>query len=222
MKKLLVSLSSSFAVFALVSTNYGSYFSASTNEFLYSTFNSNLGEGRYLSSADAQALTTALSNAGLWNANTPINNIYRVCCFSGIRDSKKNMPTVILTPNGLSYGTGFVGASTRAELIISMACSTNSTPPTTFQCPAGYTLQSNKSGSDLPIGYILHISPGTPQNQYMSSRTMICNSCKQLPHLSRQLTHVPQDILARPPNSHKTNGSNSESQYHRLPPRSVD
>ncbi len=72
MKKLLISLSSSFAVLAFVIAQIMTPVSAQAQTSFCYTFNSNLGEGRYLSSADAQALTTALSNAGFWNSATPI------------------------------------------------------------------------------------------------------------------------------------------------------
>ena len=134
--------------------------------------NSNLGEGRYLSSADASALTTALSNAGLWNSATPITT-YNDSVASAVTGFQEKYASQILTPNGLSYGTGYVGASTRAELNSLYGCSTP-TPPTTTQCPAGYTCTPiNQAPKPFvcPTGYTCTptINPTQPTNSITST-----------------------------------------------------
>jgi len=138
MKKLLISLAASLAVFAFVAQLATPVSAQAQTSFCY-TFNSNLGEGRYLSSADASALTTALSSAGFWNSATPITT-YTDSVASAVSGFQEKYASQILTPNGLSYGTGYVGASTRAELNTLYGC--QSVPVTTTastQCPAGYT-----------------------------------------------------------------------------------
>ena len=107
-----------------------------TPGFCY-TFTQNLGEGRPLSSANAQALTTALSSAGFWNAATPIT-AYDDAVASAVSGFQEKYASQILTPNGLSYGTGYVGVSTRAELNTLYGCSTPAQTTQSFQCPAGY------------------------------------------------------------------------------------
>jgi len=107
------------------------------------TFTKNLGEGRSISPADAQALTVALSNAGVWNQEAPITT-YNDMVASAVSGFQEKYASQILTPNGLSYGTGYVGASTRAELnslyggCVSSGGSVGGNPQQT-QCPSGYT-----------------------------------------------------------------------------------
>ena len=142
MKKLLISLAAFLAVFAFVAQLATPVSAQAQTSFCY-TFNSNLGEGRYLSSADASALTTALSNAGFWNSATPITT-YNDSVASAVSGFQEKYASQILTPNGLSYGTGYVGASTRSELNSLYGCQSASPVSTNTQCPAGYTC--------IPIG----------------------------------------------------------------------
>jgi hypothetical protein len=112
-----------------------------STDFCY-TFAQNLGEGRSISSADAQALTTALSSAGFWNANTSITS-YNDAVASAVSGFQEKYASQILTPNGLSYGTGYVGASTRAELNALYGCN-----------PASPTGTANQSFQGCPVGWI--------------------------------------------------------------------
>jgi hypothetical protein len=111
------------------------------------TFTRNLGEGRPLNTQDAQALTQALINAGVWNVGSSITT-YNDAVASAVSGFQEKYASQILTPNGLNYGTGYVGTSTRAELNSLYGCaSTNTATQQTFQCPAGWTCTPPSSHS---------------------------------------------------------------------------
>ncbi len=101
------------------------------------TFSQNLGEGRPLSSQDASALTQALTNAGVWSGGAITT--YNDAVASAVSGFQEKYTSQILAPYGLSYGTGFIGASTRSELNSLYGCSTPTQPVQSTQCPAGYT-----------------------------------------------------------------------------------
>lgn len=101
-------------------------------------FNNNMGESRPISSSDANALATILTEQGFWTSGTPITT-YDDAVASAVSGFQEKYASAILTPNGLSYGTGYVGASTRTELNVLANCGSSSTPSQPVQCPAGYT-----------------------------------------------------------------------------------
>ena|SRR3989344_1368380 len=90
-------------------------------------FNSNLGVG--VSSAEVTALAKAFSSEGLVDGD-----LYVYGTGSGIKPTldeklasvvtafQQKYKSEILTPNGLSYGTGYVGRSTRAKLNALYGC----------------------------------------------------------------------------------------------------
>jgi len=134
------------------------------------TFTKNLGEGRYISTTDAQALTIALINAGTWNTEAPITT-YNDAVASAVSGFQEKYATQILTPNGLSYGTGYVGASTRAELNSLYSCSSTSTTTAnntsqSFQCPSGWSCTAPVSTPtptySCPTGWTCTPTPNTP------------------------------------------------------------
>jgi hypothetical protein len=139
------------------------------------TFTQNLGEGRPLSSQDAAALATNLVNAGLWNANTPITT-YNDVVASAVSGFQEKYAAEILAPYGLTYGTGFVGVSTRAQLnqLSTGGCGTTNNPSQPVQCPAGYTCTPiNQSPAPVcPAGWTCTpttpTQPVNPTNPYLS------------------------------------------------------
>jgi len=149
-----------------------------TDQYCY-TFTTNLGEGRPLSQADADALRIALTNAGVWNDSdiTTYNDVVA----SAVSGFQEKYASEILTPNGLSYGTGYVGASTRAELNSLYGCSTPTQPTQPTQCPAGYTCAPiNQNPVFLcPTGWTctpLTSNPTNPTNPVQSAKAPIINS----------------------------------------------
>ena len=79
------------------------------------TFTKNLSEGKRISRADANALTIALSDAGVWTEEAPIT-AYDETVSEAVTAFQEKYADDILTPNGLTSGTGFVGAATRKKL----------------------------------------------------------------------------------------------------------
>ena len=156
MKKILISLVASLTIFVFVAQLTTPASAQAQTNFCY-TFNNNLGLGRSLNATDAQALTTALSNADFWSSTTPITT-YNDSVASAVSEFQEKYAAQILAPNGLSYGTGFVGASTRAELNTLYGC--QSAPATTAtapsQCPDGYvcTPVSQPVAPTCPEGYV--------------------------------------------------------------------
>lgn len=143
------------------------------------TFTKNLGEGRPISSADAQALTVALIKAGVWNQESPITT-YNDTVASAVSGFQEKYAAQILTPNGLSYGTGFVGASTRAQLnSLYGGCSSSGGNvggnPQPTQCPAGYTCTpiGQNPAPVCPPGYTCVPVGSTPSNPTSSGASTV-------------------------------------------------
>jgi hypothetical protein len=139
-----------------------------SSSFCY-TFTKNLGEGRPISSSDANALATVLTNQGLWTSGTPITT-YTDAVASAVVGFQEKYASQILAPYGLSYGTGYVGVSTRSELNSLYGCSTPTQPVQSTQCPAGYvcTPINQNSVFSCPIGYTctpITTNPTTPIQQ---------------------------------------------------------
>ncbi len=134
----------------------------------------NLGEGRSINSQEAATLAKVLSDAGVWDAGTPIT-AYTEEVASAVSGFQQKYASQILTPNKLTYGTGFVGASTRAEINSLSGCTVTSTAadsndtiaastanidPYAFsamnrgngaaRCPAGYTC-TRKDAAPAPF-----------------------------------------------------------------------
>lgn len=155
----------------------------------YYCFNTNLGVGHPISSGDGTALALMLSSQGLWTSGTPITT-YTDAVASAVSGFQEKYASQILTPNGLTYGTGYIGASTRAELNVLAGCSSSSTTtypttgtgshstqcpagftctpinttPTTFVCPTGYTCSSltNSTSNPSPITPAVPTTPTIP------------------------------------------------------------
>ena len=146
------------------------------------TFDINLGEGRYLSTADAQGLQIALANAGLWSSGTSIT-AYNDAVASAVSGFQEKYAAQILTPNGLSYGTGFVGASTRTELNSLYGCSGGSSAPSSANtvCPDGYVctpINHSASPVQCPTGYVCTAIPAQP-TQYPANYQGVPNQTLQ-------------------------------------------
>ena len=136
------------------------------------TFSSNLGESRYLSSQDAAALTTALTNAGVWSGGAITT--YNDSVASAVSGFQEKYASQILAPYGLSYGTGFIGVSTRSELNSLYGCSAPTQPVQSTQCPAGYTCTPiNQNPAPVcPAGYTctpITTNPTQPVNPSQAS-----------------------------------------------------
>ena len=157
------------------------------------TFTRNLGEGRPLSSQEALALTQDLSNAGLWNATSPITS-YDDNVASAISGFQEKYAAQILTPNGLSYGTGFLGVSTRSVLNELYGCPTSQSSPS-VQCPVGYSCTPiTQTIQGCPPGYACSpaVVPGqtgnsTP-NSYQNQGTSATVSVSLDPNTARTET----------------------------------
>lgn len=87
------------------------------------TFNTNLGVGS--SGSEVVVLITALNKEGLGGGK---GDYYDEALASAVSGFQEKYASEILTPNGLSHGTGFVGKSTRAKLNALYGCS-QSKPP---------------------------------------------------------------------------------------------
>lgn len=146
MKKVSTILTSLLALFSLSLPMFApAAAQAQTTSLFCYTFATNLGEGHAMSAANANALQQALVAQGLWNVNTPITS-YTDAVASAVTGFQEKYAAQILTPNELSYGTGYVGASTREELnslygcsVASSAISATSLGSQTFACPSGWT-----------------------------------------------------------------------------------
>ena len=103
---------------------------------------------------EATALAQDLSSSGVWNASTTITT-YTEAVASAVSQFQQKYASQILTPNGLSVGTGFVGASTRIMLNSLYGCpatasSTTTTYTASTQCPPNYTC-TPKAQTTVPI-----------------------------------------------------------------------
>jgi len=160
-------------------------------------FSNNLGEGRYISPVDAQALTVALTNAGIWNQGTPITT-YDEMVASAVSGFQEKYAAQILAPNGLSYGTGYVGTSTRAELnTLYGGCSNPAQPAQPTQCPTGYicTPINQNPVTVCPSGYICTPAASTPPSVSPSSgavsASVTLDAASPLTSQTNQATAVP-------------------------------
>lgn len=149
------------------------------------TFTRNLGEGRPINIQEATALAQDLSSAGVWSAGTSIT-IYNDSVASAVSGFQEKYASQVLTPNGLSYGTGFVGASTRTQLNNLYGCSStsqntgysNTGNGQTFQCPSGYTCAPKNQALvafTCPSGYTC--SPTNPVTTPAPTPTSLTTTC---------------------------------------------
>jgi hypothetical protein len=163
---------------------------AQTASGLCYVFTQNLGDGRPLSSQDAAALTQALTDAGVWTSGTSITT-YNDAVASAVSGFQEKYAAQILTPNGLSYGTGFVGASTRNELnSIYGGCGSPSNPTQPTQCPAGFTCTPIGQAPVCPAGWTctpITTNPTTPTNP--STQSVPTISSVQSPAESPNILH---------------------------------
>ena len=93
-------------------------------------FNINMGIGH--KGDEVTALRIALSNEGLFPDMGGGEDNFQELMASFVTGFQEKYRAEILTPNGLKYGTGFVGKSTRAKLNTLYGC-TNTTPTSTDQ-----------------------------------------------------------------------------------------
>jgi len=103
---------------------------STTGGFCYH-FDTNLMVGS--SGADVTALNQALTASGI--DTTGVTSIYTEITASAVSDFQEKYKSEILTPNGLSHGTGYVGPATRAKLNALYVC--GATPSVTVLSPNG-------------------------------------------------------------------------------------
>ena len=138
------------------------------------TFNSNIGMGA--SGSEVSALEIALNKEGFGNLTESTYDDTLASAVSGFQEKYRDD---ILTPNGLKYGTGYVGPSTRAKLNSLYGCgnssANNSRPSLTMLSPVEgatfiqgspitFSWQENYSAKSLNV-YITQVS-GTATDVY--------------------------------------------------------
>ena len=111
-------------------------------QFCYN-FSNNMSIGT--NGSGVTALQTALQNDG---ESVTVNGTFDDQTASAVTGFQEKYASAILTPNGLQYGTGYAGPSTRAKLNTLFGCSN---PPT----PSPLTITT----TSLPSGIV-----GTPYN----------------------------------------------------------
>jgi hypothetical protein len=135
------------------------------------TFYNNLGLNQPISTADASALQQVLAAQGLWNASNPITAYTREVEIA-VTALQERYTAQILTPNGLTQGTGYFGPSTRSVLNQIYGCSTNAngisagvtgtgvtntgttiSSETSSQMTSGATITSNGQTFTCPTGW---------------------------------------------------------------------
>jgi len=112
------------------------------------TFNSNIGMGA--SGSEVSALEIALNKEGFGNLTESTYDDTLASAVSGFQEKYRND---ILTPNGLKYGTGYVGPSTRAKLNSLYGCGNTSNTSTGFYI----TVISPAGGEILTPGQVYNI-----------------------------------------------------------------
>ncbi len=122
MKKYIISFVAMLVVISVVSLTAKSAQAQTTSTGFCYTFTTNLGVGRGISTQDASALAAALTSEGFWTSGTPITT-FNDNVASAVSGFQQKYATQVLTPSGLSYGTGYVGPATRAELNTLYGCS---------------------------------------------------------------------------------------------------
>ncbi len=138
------------------------------------TFARSFGVGTRLSSAEASALQRVIINEGLWSSTSVVSS-YDETLASAVVGLQEKYTTDILTPNGLSHGTGYFGNSTRAKVNSLYGCGASTQPSTSpissgsnqglaLACPVGYTCRATNPVVSCPANYTCRTSPGTPQN----------------------------------------------------------
>ncbi len=105
---------------------------------------------------EVSALETALNKEGLGSFTEAIYGDALASAVSGFQEKYRSD---ILTPNGLSYGTGYVGVSTRAKLNSLYGCSstTAAASATTTQSSPSITVLSPGAGWNWQIGNTYNI-----------------------------------------------------------------
>ncbi len=175
MKKLLISSGIAIAAFASIITaslpdSANAQVASSTGTMILAchTFNQNLGMGLALSYSDAEALSHALGNAGVWSSGVPTAG-YNASVAAAVTAFQNKYASEILYPLGLSQGTGYVGVMTRSKLNRLYGCGTG-TALLPVQCPAGYTCTPiNPQTVMCPLGYTCTPIGGTPTGQTSTS-----------------------------------------------------
>jgi hypothetical protein len=155
-------------------------------------FNNNLGIELPISPSDAAALANSLTSQGFWTTGTPINS-YTESVASAVVGFQQKYATAILAPNGLLYGTGYVGPSTRAELNMLSGCSPSSTPGQPAQCPTGFTCTPINQGASItcPMGWTCTpmtnpTNPISPANPSPTLGTGAYFSIPTMPSIEKQ------------------------------------
>ncbi len=119
----------------------------STTENTCSGFSVNVARGA--SGAQVTALQNALVQDG---ATVEATGYFGPITAAAVRTFQEKYASEILTPNGLTVGTGFVGASTRAKLNALFGCDAITIGPTplTTDCALG-DLYSSMTGQSCPV-----------------------------------------------------------------------
>ncbi|MCL5733639.1 MAG: peptidoglycan-binding protein, partial [Patescibacteria group bacterium] len=94
-------------------------------------FNTNIGMGA--TGPEVSALETALNKEGLGNFT---ESTYDDALASAVSGFQEKYRSDILTPNGLQYGTGYVGPSTRTKLNSLYGCNNSIISPVPVPLPA--------------------------------------------------------------------------------------
>jgi hypothetical protein len=106
-------------------------------------FSGNLSIGQ--SGAEITALQAVLQKDG---ESVNITGSFDDQTASAVTGFQEKYASDVLTPNGLSHGTGYVGSSTRAKLNSLFGCSPSANPPTVLNPIAA---SSTAASSSLPI-----------------------------------------------------------------------
>lgn len=132
-----------------------------TTESWCHEFTTNMKIGDY--GTEVGALTAALNKEGLIERGMTSSLTYDETTASAVSAFQERYAKEILKPNGLSAGTGYVGAATRAKLNALYECGVNNS---TIQIP---TLTMPVTGATFNPGSPMMISwvGGTPSDSYL-------------------------------------------------------
>jgi hypothetical protein len=127
------------------------------------TFSTNLKIGN--GGVEVTALQTALQKSGM---QISVNGSFDDQTASAVTGFQEKYTSDILTPNGLQYGTGYVGAATRAKLNSLYGCGTATTNSTSSLSIAVYATPSSLVAPD-PVSFLVTCSLARCGTGYNSS-----------------------------------------------------
>lgn len=159
------------AIFAVLLLNIGASPAMAQTQTWCHTFNMNLKVGD--TGNEVVSLNFALQKEGFNpGEKSPTFDDLTAAAVTGFQ---QKYASEILTPNGLSYGTGYVGASTRAKLNSLYGCTTNTQPPTSTApgCLPGY-LFSPTTGQSCTATNTSTVSGCTPGALFSSTTGQAC------------------------------------------------